>query len=147
MGNQLAPPSKTGVEHSAELLNVVFKETLGEVAAAWEQQGHAYTPCPHALLTCAHLHAWCCLAGPGRLLKSLLCLHDNGGLVVVKVSSRGLKPMSWCCKSRGQSCCSGWLGPLTTNHGPAGCCCLQVFDKRKDISSLTAYKQQLEAIR
>lgn len=25
------------------------------------------------------------VAGPGRLLKSLLCLHDNGGLVVVKV--------------------------------------------------------------
>jgi hypothetical protein len=32
MGNQLAPPSKQGVEHSTDLLNVVFKETLGEDA-------------------------------------------------------------------------------------------------------------------
>jgi hypothetical protein len=34
MGNQLAPPSKQGVEHSTELLNVVFKETLGEYGRA-----------------------------------------------------------------------------------------------------------------
>jgi hypothetical protein len=26
-----------------------------------------------------------CPAGGGRFLKTLLCLHDNGGLVVVKV--------------------------------------------------------------
>lgn len=75
MGNQLAPPSKQGVEHSTELLNVVFKETLGEDARPvrmYIQQA--------GCLTCM-----CCCAGPGRLLKSLLCLHDNGGLVVVKV--------------------------------------------------------------
>jgi hypothetical protein len=44
------------------------------------------------------------------------------------------------------------LGCHSKPPGPAAtaCCCLvplQVFDKRKDVSSLAPYKQQLEAIR
>lgn len=46
----MAPPSKPGVEHSAELVNVVFKETLGEAVAArrYIVQGYGTSPCPPA---------------------------------------------------------------------------------------------------
>lgn len=58
MGNQLASPSKPGVEHSAELVNVVFKETLGEgcMAAAL-----LHKEAQHADL----VHLLCSLNRPG----------------------------------------------------------------------------------
>jgi hypothetical protein len=92
MGNQLAAPSKPGVEHAGELLNTVVKETMGE---QWWRGcaavGSAAHPRTHAPLDTRATPPTCTLhkrSGGGRLLKTLLCVHDNGGLVVVKVSGR-----------------------------------------------------------
>ena len=54
---------------------------------------------PAALLAC-RLRSTChcmslryatCRAGGGRFFKSALCVHDDGGLVVVKVRSGGMR--------------------------------------------------------
>jgi hypothetical protein len=148
MGNQLAPPSKPGVEHSAELLNAVFKETLGEQLPVFRLcvQGM------QAALDAELLLPPCSCAGPGRLLKSLLCLHDNGGLVVVKVwsSVKVLHPQLLVTNPRPACACLHSLywhvAPQQALTHSCGCS-PQVFDKRKDVNSLVAYKQQLEAIR
>lgn len=113
MGNQLAQPQRLHREQLAELPNVVYKELLGKphspaallpsFASKWASLCAAarttnrlydscFGGCP-ALKTvfCAN---WA--TGGGRLLKTVLCVHDIGALVVKVYHSRGepvdLKP-------------------------------------------------------
>ena len=76
MGNQLAQPQKLQPEHLAEIPNVVLKENLGM------QRSGKKNSCSGL----SNISMPCC-AGGGRFLKSLLCVHDEGGQVVVKVGS------------------------------------------------------------
>ena len=78
MGNQLSQPQKLQPEHLAEVPKVVLKENLG---------AHRYNhPLTALLLEGISPRMWNASAGGGRFLKTLLCLHDDGGLVVVKVT-------------------------------------------------------------
>jgi hypothetical protein len=89
MGNQLTQPSRlVAAEAIADLGSVTFKDNLGEHSApptlAW------CLPVSASLAKAGQLtlHA----AGGGRFFKSALCVHDDGGLVVVKVR---FQPLRW----------------------------------------------------
>ena len=84
MGNQLGVPARPTPDMVAEVPGLVFKEALGEcVGEAGARQGQRQRgpptdrPPTHSL-SLTH-------TGGGRVLKSALCVHDDAGLVVVKV--------------------------------------------------------------
>lgn len=81
MGNQLGAPAAVQPAESlaADLPNVVFKESLGEL-----EPGPAHDLARGATPSCPPI-----CAGGGRFFKSALCVHDDGGLVVVKVGGGG----------------------------------------------------------
>lgn len=82
MGNQLAQPARLQPEVLADLQGVVYKETLGMVVRILLSR----TRCRlHSLQPQASNAHWHFALGGGRFLKTLLCVHDDGGLVVVKV--------------------------------------------------------------
>lgn len=77
MGNQLSNPRYSQPDSLAELpMPVVFKDNLGE------DERHRLV-----LESGCALRDRLRLAGGGRLFKTSLCLHDEGGLVAVKVRS------------------------------------------------------------
>lgn len=95
MGNQLSQPQKLQPEHLAEVPKVVLKENLGKLIG-----GPLDTLCTEiTYLYRVTTFAMYCKrlavikpnrlgdhAGGGRFFKTLQCLHDDGGLVVVKVT-------------------------------------------------------------
>lgn len=115
MGNQLAQPARLQPEVLADLQGVVYKETLGACIV-----GGMSASCCRATHSCRCLQTN--TPGGGRFLKTLLCVHDDGGLVVVKVR--------WCTYT--------WLVP----HRLA-----QVYHKREDTPDLRAYHEQLHRIK
>lgn len=80
MGNQLAQPQKLQPEHLAELPKVVMKDSLGKYP--WLRG------CLVEIVYCFcfTLIHFLKIPGNGRFLKTVSCVHDDGGLVVVKVS-------------------------------------------------------------
>ncbi len=79
MGNQLAQPQKLQAEHLAEVPKVVLKDNLGAFSCLC---------CPWYVVSVGRAHTSCMCARPGggRFLKTLHCIHDDGGArVVVKV--------------------------------------------------------------
>lgn len=95
MGNVLAQPSRVPADPLADLPNVVLKETLGMLQRCLQDtlcagrlvcSSDAFEVLPH-FSEPAWPTIWqnmYCFTGGGRFLKTLLCLHDEGGLVVVK---------------------------------------------------------------
>ena len=93
MGNHLATPARPApaIDLVAEVPNVVFKEALGASGWGWggvvgwwawrAGRGHARPDAPP--------HPRLSPPGGGRLLKSMLCIHDDAGLVVVKAGGMG----------------------------------------------------------
>lgn len=68
--------------------------------------------------------------------------------MVVKVRCLCWQGLDTCSRdTRDSLCVCQQQRELTTACGGACVCVHQVFDKRKDITSLVVYKQQLEAIR
>lgn len=69
--------------------------------------------------------------GGGRVLKSALCVHDDAGLVVVKVRV-------CVCVESGRTC------PVTVCFFPHFCHLLpQIYQKRGDAISLRPYEQAM----
>ncbi len=60
-----------------------------------------------------------CISGGGRLFKSALCVHDEGGLVVVKVMGTGAEPDCCCLESEpgAAAAAARWF---CCTHTPAG---------------------------
>lgn len=84
MGNALTSPSRLAdSEAVSDLQGVTYKDSLGEGGGACR--------CCWLRLCCSnqpHPNMLCMRAGGGRFFKSALCVHDDGGLVVVKVRRR-----------------------------------------------------------
>ena len=76
MGNQLSAPPRFQPEHLQELQKVVFKQSLGGPTSS--ERG-AELPGLHVTPACA--------AGGGRFLRTVQCIHDEAGLVVIKARS------------------------------------------------------------
>lgn len=98
MGNQLTAPSRlTAAEAVSDLQSVTYKDSLGEgevaVSAAAPPTlaagSFVRACCLLPACQCASPYLEICRAGGGRFFKSALCVHDDGGLVVVKVRSAG----------------------------------------------------------
>lgn len=93
MGNQLTAPVAPA-EALGDLRSVTFKDSLGAAggrAGAVEADGRRVSP-PCSLPVQAPNRGAPpsrCPTGGGRLFKSAVCVHDDGGLVVVKVSRQG----------------------------------------------------------
>lgn len=75
MGNQLAQPQRFQPEHLQELPKVVYKHTLGRQCSPDLAEPRTATSSADTKLP----------SGGGRVLKTVLCIHDQAGLVVVKV--------------------------------------------------------------
>jgi hypothetical protein len=76
-------------------------------------------------------------AGGGRVLKTLLCVHDQGGLVVVKVLQR-------CVSVTLPLAASGaLLQPDCDKHTS----CLQVYYKAGGVVDVAPYEKQLSVIK
>lgn len=96
MGNVLAQPTKLQLDLLAEVPNVVYKDTLSK----WVVRPSCLAELRHsrlslvlgAALTFALVFVFA--SDGGRFLKTLLCVHDEGGLVVVKVRNRQRHPES-----------------------------------------------------
>jgi hypothetical protein len=102
MGNQLAQPSKPPSEHLTELPNVVLKDSLGV--------------CAEAASSMAIVSRFPLYPGGGRFLKTLLCVHDEGGLVVVKVRMQS-RPSITLSQAHRIHYCS--IGVLQTGREPS----------------------------
>jgi hypothetical protein len=90
MGNVLAAPLKQ-TDFIGELPGVVLRDTLGASRVISSLDGAC---AKQILCTCMHTEkplAHMPLAGGGRFLKTLLCVHDEGGQLVVKVGGQGIK--------------------------------------------------------
>lgn len=104
MGNQLTQPGRpaAAIDLVSDVPHVVFKEALGVCmrdescgegggAAVLCVSGHGVQggcrSCSHLTTPTWHppTHTTHHAPGGGRLLKSMVCIHDEAGLVVVKV--------------------------------------------------------------